>query len=160
MLVSLKWLSQYVDISSLEANELAEKITRAGIEVDAVIDRSQGMSNVVVGHVVSKEKHPEADKLNVCQVDVGEEELQQIVCGAPNVDAGQKVIVARPGAKLPGGIKIKKAKLRGQASNGMICSLQELGIEGRLVPKAYADGIYVLPADSTPGADALEVLGL
>lgn len=146
MLVSLKWLSQYVDISSLEANELAEKITRAGIEVDAVIDRSQGMSNVVVGHVVSKEKHPEADKLNVCQVDVGEEELQQIVCGAPNVDAGQKVIVARPGAKLPGGIKIKKAKLRGQESKGMICSLQELGIEGRLVPKAYADGImYYLP---------------
>lgn len=160
MLVSLKWLSQYVDISSLEANVLAEKITRAGIEVDAVIDRSQGMSNVVVGHVVSKEKHPEADKLNVCQVDVGEEELQQIVCGAPNVDAGQKVIVARPGAKLPGGIKIKKAKLRGQESNGMICSLQELGIEGRLVPKAYAEGIYVLPADTTPGADALDVLGL
>ena len=77
MLVSLKWLSQYVDIDSLPAEELAEKITRAGIEVDAVIDRSQGIKNVVVGHVVSKEKHPEADKLNVCQVDVGEEELQQ-----------------------------------------------------------------------------------
>ena len=160
MLVSLKWLSQYVDIEGLAPQELAEKITRSGIEVDAVIDRAQGMTNVVVGHVVSKEKHPEADKLNVCQVDVGEENLQQIVCGAPNVDAGQKVIVARPGAKLPGGIKIKKAKLRGQESNGMICSLQELGIEGRLVPKAYAEGIYVLPEDSVPGADALEVLGL
>lgn len=160
MLVSLKWLSQYVDIEGLAPEELAEKITRSGIEVDAVIDRSEGMSNVVVGHVVSKEKHPEADKLNVCQVDVGEESLQQIVCGAPNVEAGQKVIVARPGAKLPGGIKIKKAKLRGQESNGMICSLQELGIEGRLVPKAYAEGIYVLPEDSVPGADALELLGL
>lgn len=160
MLVSLKWLSQYVDIEGLEPQELAEKITRSGIEVDAVIDRAQGMTNVVVGHVVSKEKHPEADKLNVCQVDVGEENLQQIVCGAPNVDAGQKVIVARPGAKLPGGIKIKKAKLRGQESNGMICSLQELGIEGRLVPKAYAEGIYVLPEDSVPGSDALELLGL
>ena len=160
MLVSLKWLSQYVDIEALPAEELAEKITRAGIEVDAVIDRSNGIENVVVGYVVSKEKHPEADKLNVCQVDVGEEELQQIVCGAPNVDAGQKVIVARPGAKLPGGIKIKKAKLRGVESNGMICSLQELGVEGRLVPKAYAEGIYVLPADATPGADALELLGL
>ena len=160
MLVSLKWLSQYVDIEGLEPQELAEKITRSGIEVDAVIDRAQGMTNVVVGHVVSKEKHPEADKLNVCQVDVGEESLQQIVCGAPNVDAGQKVIVARPGAKLPGGIKIKKAKLRGQESNGMICSLQELGIEGRLVPKAYAEGIYVLPEDSVPGSDALELLGL
>lgn len=160
MLVSLKWLSQYVEIDGLAPEDLAEKITRSGIEVDAVIDRSQGMTNVVVGHVVSKEKHPEADKLNVCQVDVGEEELQQIVCGAPNVDAGQKVIVARPGAKLPGGIKIKKAKLRGVASNGMICSLQELGIEGRLVPKAYAEGIYVLPADAAPGSDALELLGL
>lgn len=160
MLVSLKWLSQYVDIEGLAPQELAEKITRSGIEVDAVIDRAQGMTNVVVGHVVSKEKHPEADKLNICQVDVGEESLQQIVCGAPNVDAGQKVIVARPGAKLPGGIKIKKAKLRGQESNGMICSLQELGIEGRLVPKAYAEGIYVLPEDSKPGTDALELLGL
>ncbi|MER1987045.1 MAG: phenylalanine--tRNA ligase subunit beta [Solibacillus sp.] len=159
MLVSLKWLSQYVDIEGLDAQELAEKITRAGIEVDAVIDGAAGMTNVVVGHVVSKEKHPEADKLNVCQVNVGEE-MTQIVCGAPNVDAGQNVIVARPGAKLPGGIKIKKAKLRGVESNGMICSLQELGIEGRLVPKAYAEGIYVLPADATPGADALEVLGL
>lgn len=160
MLVSLKWLSQYVDIDELTPEELAEKITRAGIEVDAVIDRSNGIENVVVGHVVSKEKHPEADKLNVCQVDIGEESLQQIVCGAPNVDAGQKVIVARPGAKLPGGIKIKKAKLRGVESNGMICSLQELGVEGRVVPKAYADGIYVLPADSKPGEDALAILGL
>ncbi len=160
MLVSLKWLSQYVDIEGIAPTDLAEKITRAGIEVDAVIDRSQAIEKVVVGHVVSKEKHPEADKLNVCQVDVGEEELQQIVCGAPNVDEGQKVIVARPGARLPGGIKIKKAKLRGVESNGMICSLQELGVEGRLVPKAYADGIYVLPADSTPGEDALAILGL
>lgn len=160
MLVSLKWLSQYVDFSNLAPAELAEKITRSGIEVDAVIDRSKGMTNVVVGHVVAKEKHPEADKLNICQVDVGEESLQQIICGAPNVDAGQKVIVARPGAHLPGGIKIKKAKLRGQESNGMICSLQELGIEGRLVPKAYAEGIYVLPEDSVPGTDALELLGL
>src|SRR5690606_32369698 len=110
MLVSLKWLSQYVDIANLDANELAEKITRSGIEVDAVIDRTSGMDHIVVGHVVSKEKHPEADKLNVCQVDVGNETYQQIVCGAPNVEAGQNVIVAMPGAKLPGGIKIKKAK--------------------------------------------------
>jgi phenylalanyl-tRNA synthetase beta chain len=159
MLVSLNWLSQYVDIADISAEDLAEKITRAGIEVDAVIDRSNGISNVVVGFVESKEKHPEADKLNVCQVNVGDE-VTQIVCGAPNVDAGQKVIVARPGAKLPGGIKIKKAKLRGVESNGMICSLQELGVEGRVVPKAYAEGIYVLPADATPGADALEILGL
>ena len=95
-------------------------------------------------------KHPEADKLRICQVDVGEE-TTQIICGAPNVAEGQKVIVARPGAVLPGGFKIKKAKLRGEESNGMICSLQELAIEGKLVPKAYAEGIYVLPEDAVPG---------
>lgn len=160
MLVSLEWLKDYVNTQDLAPEVLAEKITRSGIEVDAVIDRASGMEKVVVGHVVSKEKHPEADKLNICQVDVGEAEPQQIICGAPNVDAGQKVIVARPGAHLPGGIKIKKAKLRGHESNGMICSLQELGIEGKLVPKAYADGIYVLPADAEPGSDALALLGL
>lgn len=160
MLVSLNWLKDYVNTGDLAPAELAEKITRSGIEVDAVIDRSQGMSNVVVGYVESKEKHPEADKLNICQVNVGEEENQQIICGAPNVAAGQKVIVARPGAVLPGGVKIKKAKLRGHESNGMICSLQELGIEGKLVPKAYAEGIFVLPEDTEIGADALEVLGL
>lgn len=159
MLVSTKWLAEYIDIKGLAPVDLAEKITRSGIEVDAVIDRSQGMTNVVVGHVLERVKHPEADKLAICQVDVGEE-ITQIICGAPNVATGQKVIVARPGAVLPGGIKIKKAKLRGEESNGMICSLQELAIEGKLVPKAYAEGIYVLPADSQPGADALEVLGL
>ncbi|SOC36514.1 phenylalanine--tRNA ligase subunit beta [Ureibacillus acetophenoni] len=160
MLVSLNWLKQYVNIDGIEPTELAEKITRSGIEVDAVIDRSQGMTNVVVGHVVSKEKHPDADKLNVCQVEVGEGDVRQIICGAPNVAAGQKVIVALPGARLPGGVKIKKAKMRGVESNGMICSLQELGVEGRTVPKAYADGIYVLPEDAVPGSDALELVGL
>ncbi|MFC7684433.1 phenylalanine--tRNA ligase subunit beta [Ureibacillus sp. GCM10028918] len=160
MLVSLNWLKQYVDIDGIAPEELAEKITRSGIEVDAVIDRSAGMTNIVVGHVVSKEKHPDADKLNVCQVEVGEGDIRQIICGAPNVAAGQKVIVALPGARLPGGVKIKKAKMRGQESNGMICSLQELGVEGRVVPKAYAEGIYVLPQDTVPGSDALELIGL
>lgn len=159
MLVSTKWLADYIDTKGLAPAELAEKITRSGIEVDAVIDRSHGMTNVVVGHVLECVKHPEADKLSICQVDVGEE-VTQIICGAPNVAEGQKVIVARPGAILPGGMKIKKAKLRGEASNGMICSLQELAIEGKLVPKAYAEGIYVLPENTQAGTDALEVLGL
>lgn len=159
MYVSLKWLAQYVDISGFEPAELAEKITRAGIEVDGIIDLSAGLKKLMVGEVKVKEKHPEADKLNICQVDFGEEEYSQIVCGAPNVAVGQKVIVARPGTHLPGG-KIKKAKLRGQVSNGMICSLQELGIEGKVVPKAYAEGIYVLPSDTPVGSDAVEVLGL
>lgn len=160
MLVSLNWLANYVDLSGENPSELAEKITRSGIEVDALEVRSQDMKNIVVGHVVSKEKHPEADKLNICQVNVGADELSQIVCGAPNVDAGQKVIVAVPGARLPGGFKIKKAKLRGQESHGMICSLQELGIEGKAVPKAFADGIFVLPEEAEVGTDALEYLSL
>lgn len=158
MLVSLNWLKEYVDTSALTDAELAERITRSGIEVDAVIDSSYNMSNVVIGHVVSKDKHPEADKLSICQVNVGAEELQQIICGAPNVDAGQNVIVALPGAVLPGGMKIKKAKLRGEVSNGMICSLQELGVEGKLVPKAFAEGIYVIASAVVPGTDALDYL--
>ncbi|MFC4409837.1 phenylalanine--tRNA ligase subunit beta [Chungangia koreensis] len=159
MLVSTKWLQDYVETNGMDPAELAEKITRSGIEVDAVINRSEGLKNIVVGYVKEKAKHPEADKLNVCQVDLGEETVQ-IICGAPNVDEGQKVIVAKPGARLPGGFKIKKAKLRGEESNGMICSLQELGIEGKVVPKAYADGIFVLPEDAVAGEDALAYLGL
>ena len=159
MLVSTKWLSDYVNIEGIAVEELAEKITRSGIEVDSIIDRSQGMTNVVVGLVKECVKHPEADKLRICQVDVGEE-TTQIICGAPNVAAGQKVIVARPGAVLPGNFKIKKAKLRGEESHGMICSLQELAIEGKLVPKAYAEGIYVLPETAVPGENALPLLGL
>ncbi|UJF28158.1 phenylalanine--tRNA ligase subunit beta [Planococcus sp. 107-1] len=155
MLVSIKWLKEYVNTQELDPAELGEKITRSGIEVDAVIDRSHGMTNVVVGYVESCEKHKEADKLSICQVNVGEDGIEQIICGAPNIAAGQKVIVARPGAKLPGGVKIKKAKLRGEVSNGMICSLQELGIEGKLVPKAYAEGIYVLPENAEIGSDVV-----
>ena len=159
MLVSTKWLSDYVNIEGIVEMELAEKITRAGIEVDSIIDRSQGMTNVVVGFVKECVKHPEADKLNICQVDVGEE-VTQIICGASNIAEGQKVIVARPGAVLPGNFKIKKAKLRGEESNGMICSLQELAVEGKLVPKAYAEGIYVLPVTAVPGENALPLIGL
>ncbi len=159
MLVSTKWLKDYVDIDGIPVEELAERITRSGIEVDALIDRSQGMTNVVVGHVLECTKHPEADRLNICQVDVGEE-TTQIICGAANVAAGQKVIVARPGAVLPGDFKIKKAKLRGEESNGMICSLQELAIDSKLVPKEYAEGIYVLPEDAVVGSNALELMSL
>ena len=154
MLVSIKWLQEYVDTQGLAPADLGEKITRSGIEVDAVIDRSHGMTNIVVGYVKECVKHPEADKLSICQVDVGGE-TAQIICGAPNIAAGQKVIVARPGATLPGGIEIKKAKLRGEESNGMICSLQELGIESKLVPKAYAEGIYVLPEEAEAGSDVI-----
>lgn len=160
MFVSYKWLQQYVDLDGISASELADKITKSGIEVEGVEQKSEGIKGVVVGHVLEKVKHPEADKLNVCQVDIGAEEPVQIVCGAANVDAGQKVAVATVGAVLPGNFKIKKAKLRGQASHGMICSLQELGIESKLIAKEYSTGIFVFPNDVEVGTDALQQLSL
>ena len=158
MLVSYNWLKQYTNIED-NANELAEKITRGGIEVEGVEYLAEEISGVVVGYVESKEKHPDAEKLNVCQVNVCEEENLQIVCGAPNVDAGQYVIVAKVGAKLPG-IKIKKAKLRGVESQGMICSLGELGLTKSVVPKNYQEGIYVFETEQELGSDVVELLGL
>lgn len=160
MFVSYKWLQQYVDLEGITAQELADKITKSGIEVEGVEKKSEGIKGVVVGYVLEKVKHPQADKLNVCQVDIGAEEPVQIVCGAANVDAGQKVAVATVGAVLPGNFKIKKAKLRGEASHGMICSLQELGFESKLIAKEYSSGIFVFPNDVEVGKDALEQLNL
>ncbi|PTE69762.1 phenylalanine--tRNA ligase subunit beta [Staphylococcus devriesei] len=159
MLISNEWLKDYVD-AGVTVQDLAERITRTGIEVDDIIDYTKDIKNLVVGYVQSKEKHPDADKLNICQVDIGEKEPVQIVCGAPNVDAGQHVIVAKVGGRLPGGIKIKRAKLRGERSEGMICSLQEIGISGNVVPKAYENGIFVFPTEVEPGTDALTALYL
>ncbi|WP_077621299.1 phenylalanine--tRNA ligase subunit beta [Sediminibacillus massiliensis] len=159
MFVSLNWLKNYVDLKDISPEELAEKITKTGIEVEGIEYIAEQSSNVVVGYVKECEKHPNADKLNLCQVDVGDEELQ-IICGAPNIAKGQKVAVAKPGAVLPGNFKIKKAKLRGVESNGMICSLQELGIEEKFVPKDIADGIFVFPDDTEVGEDALKLLNL
>ncbi|MBD8068914.1 phenylalanine--tRNA ligase subunit beta [Bacillus sp. PS06] len=160
MFVSYKWLSEYVDLTGVSASELADLITKSGIEVEGVEVLGEGIKNVVVGHVLEREQHPDADKLNKCLVDVGDEEPVQIICGAANVDKGQKVVVAKVGAVLPGNFKIKKAKLRGEESHGMICSLQELGIESKLVSKEYSEGIFVFPTDVEPGADALVQLNL
>ncbi|HDP3199381.1 TPA: phenylalanine--tRNA ligase subunit beta [Staphylococcus aureus] len=159
MLISNEWLKEYVTIDDSVSN-LAERITRTGIEVDDLIDYTKDIKNLVVGFVKSKEKHPDADKLNVCQVDIGEDEPVQIVCGAPNVDAGQCVIVAKVGGRLPGGIKIKRAKLRGERSEGMICSLQEIGISSNYIPKSFESGIYVFSEAQVPGTDALQALYL
>lgn len=159
MLISNEWLKEYVTIDDSVSN-LAERITRTGIEVGDLIDYTKDIKNLVVGFVKSKEKHPDADKLNVCQVDIGEDEPVQIVCGAPNVDAGQYVIVAKVGGRLPGGIKIKRAKLRGERSEGMICSLQEIGISSNYVPKSFESGIYVFSESQVPGTDALQALYL
>lgn len=159
MLISNEWLKEYVTIDDSVSN-LAERITRTGIEVDDLIDYTKDIKNLVVGFVKSKEKHPDADKLNVCQIDIGEDEPVQIVCGAPNVDAGQYVIVAKVGGRLPGGIKIKRAKLRGERSEGMICSLQEIGISSNYIPKSFESGIFVFSESQVPGTDALQALYL
>jgi phenylalanyl-tRNA synthetase beta chain len=158
MFVSYKWLQDYVDLSGVSAKDLAEKITKSGIEVEGVEVLNEGISGVVIGYVLECEDHPNSDHLHKCLVDLGEKTPVQIICGAPNVAAGQKVAVAKVGAVLPGNFKIKKAKLRGEESNGMICSLQELGIEGKLAAKEYSSGIFVFPADVEVGSDALALL--
>jgi len=160
MKVSMRWLSQYVDLTGYTGEQLAERLTRSGIEVDAVEKRNKGVSGVVAGEVKTREKHPDADKLSVCTVDVGGGELLQIVCGAPNVAAGQKVPVALVGATLPGGVKIKRAKLRGVESQGMICSAKELGMNDKLLPKELQEGILVLPENVEIGKDVVELLEL
>jgi phenylalanyl-tRNA synthetase beta chain len=159
MKVSTGWLSDYTSIEGVTADELAEKITAAGIEIDGIERRNKGISGIVTGYVKSKEKHPDADKLNVCIVDAGQGEDLQIVCGAKNVAAGQIVPVALVGAKLPG-LDIKKAKLRGVLSQGMICSAKELGLNDKLLPKEQQEGILVLPEGTEIGQDILKVLGL
>ncbi|MGG4441469.1 phenylalanine--tRNA ligase subunit beta [Brevibacillus fortis] len=160
MKVSYQWLSEYVDLSGTTPQELAEKLTRSGIEVDAVESRNAGVSGVVIGYVKERSKHPDADRLNVCVVDAGKGEDLQIVCGAANVDKGQKVLVALIGAKLPDGLNIKRSKLRGVESQGMICSAKELGLNEKLLAKDQQEGIMVLPADAEIGMDAVSYLGL
>ncbi|NGQ94448.1 phenylalanine--tRNA ligase subunit beta [Brevibacillus sp. SYP-B805] len=160
MKVSYQWLSDYVDLSDITPHELAEKLTRSGIEVEAVEPRNLGVSHVVVGYVKERSKHPDADRLSVCIVDAGQGEDLQIVCGAANVAQGQKVPVALPGAKLPGGIVIKRSKLRGVESQGMICSAKELGINDKLLAKDQQEGILVLPDEAEVGMDAVTYLGL
>lgn len=158
MLISKEWLEDYVDINDLSIETLAERITRTGIEVDDIKDLTQNISHLVVGYVESIQAHPDADKLNICQVQIGEDQPVQIVCGAPNIDQGQTVIVAKVGGRLPGGVKIKRAKLRGETSEGMICSLQEIGVAANVVPKAVESGIYHFTHAIEPGTDALKAL--
>lgn len=158
MLVSYKWLKQLVDVD-VPSEELAEKMSTTGIEVEGVESPATGLSKIVVGEVLSCEDVPETH-LHVCQVNVGEEEARQIVCGAPNVRAGIKVMVALPGARIADNYKIKKGKIRGLESLGMICSLGELGISDSVVPKEFADGIQILPEDAVPGEEVFSYLDL
>lgn len=160
MLVSYKWLNELVDVSAITPDELADKLSRTGIEVEEVNVPESGLKKIVVGDVKECVPHPDSDHLSICQVDVGEEELSQIVCGAPNITAGKKVIVALPNSRIAGNVKIKKGKMRGQVSLGMICSLQELGYSDSLIPKEYADGIYFMPDEAIPGEPVFSYLNM
>ena len=159
MLVSYKWLKELVDVDVTTA-ELAEKMSTTGIEVEGVETPAEALSKLVVGHVLSCEDVPETH-LHLCQVDTGDAEgPRQIVCGAPNVTAGIKVIVAIPGARIADNYKIKKGKIRGMESLGMICSLAELGLPDSIFPKEFADGIQILPEDAVPGDSIFPYLDL
>ncbi len=154
-MISLNWVKDYIDLEGEDLKELATKVTKAGINVEAVI--SNHIDNLVVGEVVDCIDHPDSDHLHVCKVNTGKE-TTQIVCGAPNVRKGIKVIVALPGAILPGDFEIKAGKIRGEESNGMICALFELGLEEK-TEETYAKGIEELPSDAPVGMDAMEYLG-
>ncbi|MGK0719078.1 phenylalanine--tRNA ligase subunit beta [Streptococcus uberis] len=158
MLVSYKWLKELVAIDVPSA-ELAEKMSTTGIEVEGVEIPAEGLSKLVVGHVLSCEDVPETH-LHLCQVDTGDDEPRQIVCGAPNVIAGIKVIVAIPGARIADNYKIKKGKIRGMESLGMICSLQELGLPDAIIPKEFSEGIQILPDNAIPGDSIFSYLDL
>ncbi len=153
MRVSMKWLSELVEVG-LSPKELAERLDMTGTAVEAILTMGEALDGVVVGQIVEKVKHPEADKLWVTTVDVGDDEPRQIVCGAQNFEAGDKVPVALVGAVLPGGFEIKKAKLRGVVSQGMNCSARELGIG------TDHEGLLILPADAPVGAPFAEYQGM
>ena len=154
MKFSEQWLREWVS-PQLETQAMADQITMAGLEVDAIEAVAAEFSGVVVAEVLSKEKHPDADKLNVCTVNDGTGEPVQVVCGASNVDVGQKIPFAQVGGILPGDFKIKKAKLRGVESRGMICSASELGLEEETSP-----GILVLSSAAPVGVDFREFMHL
>ena len=155
-MISLNWVKDYIDINDQDLNDLAVKITKAGINVEAVI--SNKIDNLVIGEVVDCIDHPDSDHLHICQVNIGNE-IKQIVCGASNVRKGIKVIVALPGAILPGNFEIKKSKIRNAESNGMICALFELGLE-EINEETYNKVIYELDDDAPVGEDPLKYLGL
>lgn len=154
MKISLKWLNDYVDVKEFfqTPETLGEALTRAGLEVEEITNRAKDFNHVVVGHILEKDKHPNADKLSLCRVSTGDV-VHQIVCGAQNHKAGDRVIVALPGAVLPGNFAIKKSAVRGVDSAGMLCSLKELGLAKE------SDGIAILPADAPVGKAYAEYAG-
>ncbi|NVK12332.1 MAG: phenylalanine--tRNA ligase subunit beta, partial [Gammaproteobacteria bacterium] len=153
MIFSESWLREWVN-PALSTDELIAQITMAGLEVDGVEKAAEGFSGVIVGEIISIEQHPDADKLKVCQVKGANDEVSQVVCGAPNARLGLKAPFATVGAKLPGDFKIRKAKLRGVESCGMLCSESELTISDA------NEGLMELAADAPVGTCLREYLNL
>ena len=169
MIVSLEWLKDYTDVN-VDTQQFCDGMILSGSNLETCEEVGTDMEKVVVGKIVKIEKHPDADKLVVCQLDIGAEEPVQIVTGAPNVFEGAYVPVALDGSRIPGplhgqpkqegGVKITKGKLRGVMSNGMLCSFGELGFEDKVVPVNQRDGIWILDGEYPVGADFAEALQL
>jgi phenylalanyl-tRNA synthetase beta chain len=159
MLVSVNWLKDYVDID-VPVDEFCDRMILSGSNIETVEPMGSRFSKIMVGKILKIEKHPDADKLVVCKLDVGEDEPIQIVTGAKNVFEGATVPVIRHGGKLPDGTTIKKGKLRGVESNGMLCSAAEMGYDDKVINTLIKDGIWILDGEYTPGTDIAEALGL
>ena len=159
MKVLLSWINDYVDTSSLDLKTLTKGLTDAGFEVEEIIDKAKGLERVVVANITSIEKHPDADKLVVCQANYGFG-TTQIVTHADNMKVGDNVPLALDGANLPNGAVIKNGSLRGVTSNGMFCAGEELCIDNSIYPGAEVDGLLILEEDLEPGTPIAEVLGL
>ncbi len=152
MIVTYNWLKEFVDFD-FSAQELCDRLTMAGLEVDSMVEIGGGLDSVIVAKLEAVERHPDADRLTVCQVNNGTD-VVQVVCGATNHKAGDLIALAQPGSLLPGDFKIKKSKIRGQESAGMLCSEKELGLAEE------SEGILILPADLPLGRPVFEALGL
>ena len=169
MNTSLSWIKAYVPGLDVSAQEYTDAMTLSGTKVEGYEVQDADLDKIVIGQIDKIEKHPDADKLIICQVNVGDETVQ-IVTGANNVHEGDKVPVVldggrvagghEPGSRVAGGIKIKKGKLRGIESQGMMCSIEELGSSRDMYPEAPEEGIYIFPKDAKTGANAVEALGL
>lgn len=169
MNTSLSWIKAYVPDLDVSAQEFTDAMTLSGSKVEGFVRLDEDLEQIVIGQIEKIERHPDADKLIVCQVRIGDQQTIQIVTGAPNVKEGDKVPVVVDGGRVagghdgkmtPGGIRIKKGKLRGIESNGMMCSIEELGSSRDMYPEAPELGIYIFPEDAVVGADAIEALGL
>ncbi len=169
MKTSLNWIKSMVPELDVTPSQYVDGMTLSGSKVETIECLDQDLDKIVVGQIKKIEPHPDADKLIICQVDVGSDELIQIVTGAPNVKEGDKIPVVLDGGRVagghdgkltPGGIKIKKGKLRGIPSNGMMCSIEELGSSKDYYPEAPEDGVYIFQKDVTPGESAIKALGL